>query len=223
MSKRKKPSASPSNQRTKRERFDEAGRFPVKKAVIAGVALIVVAVGAFTGITLYNSSKEVGGPVVSQGSATTAVATSQNGNPTESSREMSPLTSSQKTGAGTVTLSVAEVTSKRIGGFVYSRSTPMPAGYDSVEGNGLPLLAYVSPSGRLVVATSMCEPCHSYVFHIEGNELVCNTCLTRWDLNTLEGVEGGCLDYPPKEVTATVSGDVIEIDQSELEAWTPRI
>jgi hypothetical protein len=135
--------------------------------------------------------------------------------------EMSPLAFKQ-TGAGTVTLSVAELTEKKIGGFVYSRSTPMPAGFDSVEGNGLPLIAYVAPSGKLVVATSLCEPCRSWDFHIEGGDLVCNACFTRWDLNTLKGVEGGCLDYPPAELTVAVEGDVIQIQQSDLEAWTPR-
>jgi uncharacterized protein len=212
MSKRKRP-AKPAQQRTKRERFEEAGRFPVKKVGIATVSIVVIAVAVFVGIRLYNNSAEAGGPVVSQGGATYA----------QTPLQMSPLTSAQNTGAGTITLSVAELTGKKIGGFVYSRSTPMPAGYDSIKGNGLPLLAYVAPSGRLVVATSMCEPCRSYDFHIEGDQLVCNTCFTRWDLNTLKGVSGGCLAYPPKEVTTTVQGDLIQIQPSELEAWAPRI
>jgi uncharacterized membrane protein len=208
MSKRKRP-AQPAQQRTKREKFEEAGRFPVKRVAFSAVTIVVIAVAVFVGIRLYNNS----GAVVSQGGTTYA----------QTSLAMSALTSSQNTGAGMITLSVAELTSKKIGGFVYSRSTPMPVGYDSVAGNGLPLLAYVAPSGRLVVATSMCEPCRSYAFHIEGDQLVCNTCLTRWDLNTLKGVKGGCLAYPPKEVTTTVQGDLIQIQQSELEAWAPRI
>ncbi|MFH0916260.1 MAG: Fe-S-containing protein [bacterium] len=212
MSQRKRP-ARPAEQRSKRERFEEAGRFPVMKVAAAGVVVVVIAVAAVVGIMLYNNSTEAGGPVVSAGGADYA----------KTSLEMSPLTSAQTTGAGTVTLSLAEVTSAKIGGFVYSRSAPMPAGFDSVEGNGLPILAYVAPSGRLVVATSMCEPCRSYDFHIEGGQLVCNSCFTRWDLNTLKGVSGGCLDFPPEEVITTVQGDVIEIQQSELEAWAPRI
>ncbi len=203
---------NPAQQPTKRERFEEAGRFPVKKAAIAAMVVVVVAVGVFVGIKAYGNSTEAGGPVVSEGGVNYA----------STSVEMSVLTSPEKTGAGTVTLSVAELKSKKIGGFIYSRSTPMPAGYDSVQGNGLPLLAYVAPSGRLVVATSLCEPCRSYDFHIEGDQLVCNTCYTRWDLNTLKGVDGGCLDYPPNEVTTVVQGDLIEVQQSELEAWVPR-
>lgn len=212
MSKGRQP-GHPASRQTKRERFEEAGRFPVKKAAIAAAVVIVIAVGVFVGIKAYGDSTVAGGPVVSDGGANYA----------DTTVEMSLLTSSEKTTAGTVTLSLAEVKSKKIGGFVYPRSTPMPAGFDSVEGNGLPLLAYVAPSGRLVVATSLCEPCRSYDFHIEGDALVCNACFTRWDLNTLRGVRGGCLEYPPEEVTTIVQGDVIQIQQSELEDWVPRI
>jgi len=203
----------PAGRPTKRERFDEAGRFPVKKAVIAGVAVVVIAVAVVVGVLAYNNSTQAGGPVVSEGGAKYTGAPLQ----------MSPLTSAQTTGSGTVTISVAELTSKKIGGFIYKRSTPMPAGFDSIEGNGLPLLAYVAPSGRLVVATSLCEPCRSWNFHIEGNELVCNTCYTRWDLNTLKGVSGGCQGFPPEEVKTVVQGDLIQIQQADLEAWAPRI
>ena len=85
----------------------------------------------------------------------------------------------------------------------------MPSGYNDINGNGLPLLAYVAPSGRLVVASALCGPCHSYVFHIEGNDLVCNSCFTHWDLNTLQGKSGGCQAYPPKELTTTVQGGTV--------------
>lgn len=212
MSKRKRP-VKPAAQRSKREQFEESGRFPVKKAAIVGGVVVVICVAAVFGVRAYQSSQAVGGTVVSQGGA----------NYTNTKVEMAQLTSSQKTTAGTVTLSAAEVTGKKIGGFVYSRTAPMPATYNAVPDNGLPMLAYVAPSGRLVVATSMCEPCRSYQFHIEGNDLVCNTCLTHWDLNTLKGINGGCLDFPPQEVKTVVQGDTVQIQQSELEAWIPRI
>jgi hypothetical protein len=212
MSKESRPRKQ-AGQQTKRESFEEAGRFPVRTVAIAAAAVVVIAVGAIVGVTVYHDPTEVGGPVVSEGGVSYV----------DTSVDMSLLTSSQVDAAGAVTLSVAELKSKKIGGFIYSRSTPMPAGYDSIEANGLPILAYVAPSGRLVVATSLCEPCRSYDFHIEGDTLVCNTCFTRWDLNTLKGVGGGCLAYPPSEVTTVVEGDVIYLQQSELEAWAPRI
>ena len=133
------------------------------------------------------------------------------------------LLSAPTVNADTVTLSSAEIKTSKIGGLVYKRTTPMPAGYNDISGNGLPVLAYVAPSGRLVVASSLCEPCHSYNFHIEGNDLVCNSCFTHWDLNTLKGVSGGCQAYPPQELTTSVQGDSVAVQKSLLESWAPRI
>ncbi|MDZ4247314.1 MAG: Fe-S-containing protein, partial [Dehalococcoidia bacterium] len=65
------------------------------------------------------------------------------------------------------------------------------------KGNQLPLMTYITPKGMLVTAVSMCEPCRSTNFHIEGTNMVCNTCGTRWDLESLNGISGGCLMYPP--------------------------
>lgn len=197
---------------SKRERFEAAGKFPVKKVVIAVVVIAVVAVSVGLGLRFRSESAEVGGPVVSQGGADYSGA----------SVEMSAL-SPTVTDSGTLTLSVAEVKDKKIGGLVYSRKTPMPADYALIQNNGLPVLSYVAPSGRIVVAISLCEPCRSYDFHIEGSDLVCNRCFTRWDLDTLEGVAGGCLDYPPQELRTTLQGDLVQIDQSQLESWVPRI
>jgi hypothetical protein len=124
--------------------------------------------------------------------------------------------------AGSLKISVADITAKKIVGVVYNRTTPMPAGFDDISGNGLPVLAYVAPSGRLVVASSLCEPCRSYEFHIEGNDLVCNSCFTHWDLNTLQGKGGGCQAYPPLELKTVVQGDTVTVPTSLLESWVPR-
>ncbi len=85
-----------------------------------------------------------------------------------------------------------------------------------------PLLAYISPQGKLVTAISICEPCKSTRFHIEGDILVCNTCATRWNLNTLAGISGGCIDYPPDEITNSVEGDNIYIEENLVKDWNPR-
>jgi len=48
------------------------------------------------------------------------------------------------------------------------------------EGHGVkvPLLTYVTSTGRVVTAVSICEPCRSTRFHIEGKSIVCNVCAT---------------------------------------------
>lgn len=86
----------------------------------------------------------------------------------------------------------------------------------------LPLLAYVSPSGRVVTAVSMCEPCRSTRFHIQDNMLVCNACFTKWDLESLDGLQGGCLNYPPDILPSVVEGDEVRIDEQLVLNWQPR-
>lgn len=88
--------------------------------------------------------------------------------------------------------------------------------------NNLPLLAYVSPNGNIVVAASLCEPCSGTTFHIEGDQLVCNTCGTRWSLNGLQGVAGGCTQYPPESVKYTIQGGKLIIKKADVQNWKPR-
>ncbi len=197
---------------TKREKFERSGRVAWKKiAVIATV--VVIAAGGFGGYRLATQAPKAGGEVVEATGVTYEAAT-----PVEMT-----LLSSLTVNADTIELSAGEVKAAKIGGVLYSRTTPMPAGYDDLPGNGLPVLAYISPSGRLVVASSLCEPCHSYEFHIEGDTLVCNACFTKWKLDTLEPVSGGCKNYPPSELQARVEGDKIVVDKAVLESWKPRV
>jgi len=92
------------------------------------------------------------------------------------------------------------------------------------EGNGvkIPLLSYITPSGRVVTAVSMCEPCRSTHFHIKGKTLVCNACYTEWNLETLQGIRGGCLNYPPDVIPSTVEKNRILIDEKVVLDWKPR-
>ncbi len=87
----------------------------------------------------------------------------------------------------------------------------------------LPLLAYITPTGKLVTAVSMCEPCNSKSFHIERNEMVCNACFTRWNLETLKGISGGCLAYPPDVISHSVQDGRVLIKEVDLQTWNPRI
>ena len=91
------------------------------------------------------------------------------------------------------------------------------------QGNGVPLLAYVTPSGRVVTAVSMCEPCRSTRFHINDKKIVCNACATEWNLETLKGIQGGCLNYPPDVIPSTIEKDRIQIDEKIITQWKPRV
>jgi uncharacterized membrane protein len=93
------------------------------------------------------------------------------------------------------------------------------------EGNGLkiPLLAYLTMAGRVITAISMCEPCKSTRFHIKDKSMVCNACYTEWTLETLKGISGGCMNYPPEVIPNTVEKDSILIDEKVVLGWKPRV
>jgi len=83
-------------------------------------------------------------------------------------------------------------------------------------GQYLPLVLISTPSGKMISAIRVCEPCGSFSFHIfEGKYLDCDSCRTEWDIETLKGISGGCPNYPPIKLPSSV-GSSIEIDLSSL-------
>lgn len=92
-------------------------------------------------------------------------------------------------------------------------------------GNGgkIPLLAYLSEGGKVITAISMCEPCNSTDFHIQGSNLICNSCGTTWNLNNLDAVSGSCSRYPPDPIPSKVVGNEIQIDKNFVTNWQRRI
>jgi len=115
-------------------------------------------------------------------------------------------------GSGSIEIPADIVKDKKIVYFEYNK-----------DGKKVPLMAYITPSGKLVTAISMCEPCRSTKFHIEGDEMVCNACGTRWTLEKLQGVSGGCLAYPPDVVAHTLEGGKVKIQDAIVLAWKPRV
>jgi hypothetical protein len=87
----------------------------------------------------------------------------------------------------------------------------------------LPLLAYISAEGKLVTAVGICEPCNSHTFRIEGMELACGNCETRWKLNNLEGLQGSCQKYPPDPIPSTIENNLVRIDENSVKKWKFRI
>lgn len=115
------------------------------------------------------------------------------------------------TESGKVSISVQEVAEKKL---VY---------WDYQQGNTkVPLLAYATPSGAVKLAARLCEPCNGYSFRVEGTNLVCNTCGTRWDLETSKGISGGCLEYPPEVLPSTLADGKLSADEAKIASWKPR-
>lgn len=86
----------------------------------------------------------------------------------------------------------------------------------------VPLLAYLTEDGKVVTAISLCEPCDSKNFHIQGSNLICNSCGTTWDLNNLSPISGSCANYPPDPIPSKVVGNEIQIDEYVVASWTRR-
>ncbi len=93
----------------------------------------------------------------------------------------------------------------------------------TTESRTIPLLAYISPEGKLVTAIRLCEPCNSTTFRIEGTELACGNCDTRWKLNNLEGLQGSCQKYPPAPIPSTIAGNYVVVDRKVVLDWKIRI
>lgn len=87
----------------------------------------------------------------------------------------------------------------------------------------LSLMAYVTPAGRLFVGTAYCPPCRSDKHFIDKDgTLTCDLCDTKRDLETLKGIKGGCVDYPPDEFNIDISNGMVNIRLSDLDSWSPK-
>ncbi len=82
----------------------------------------------------------------------------------------------------------------------------------------LPLIFISTPDGNTIGGVRVCEPCSSFSFHIVNRKyLQCDACGTRWNIETLMGVSGGCMGYPPpKFTTGLLDGVVVEAGQTGL-------
>lgn len=95
--------------------------------------------------------------------------------------------------------------------------------FDFINNNKtIPLLAYLTEDGKVITAISLCEPCDSKDFHIQGSELICNSCGTTWNLNNLDAIRGSCGKYPPDPVPSIVVGNEIQINEYDVTSWTRR-
>ena len=121
-----------------------------------------------------------------------------------------PITA--EVGNGRITFPLSVLLEKGMVGFDYHSS-----------GVTIPLIAFITGEGKLVTAVAICEPCNSHTFRIEGSELACGNCETRWKLNNLEGIQGSCQKYPPCPIPSAVVGNEVQIDEGLLKNWKMRI
>ena len=113
---------------------------------------------------------------------------------------------------GKIILPLATLLDKKILAFDYKKRNSV-----------IPILLYITTEGKVVTAFRLCEPCNSKMFRIEGDELCCGNCETRWKLNNLEGIQGSCQKYPPDPFPSTVEGLEIRIDEAVVSGWKIRL
>lgn len=92
------------------------------------------------------------------------------------------------------------------------------------EGTMVPLMAYITPSGRLFAGSSMCEPCRGRTFSLAGETLVCDTCRTTYTIEDHKFISGAvaCGSYPPVNMNGTIVNGMVEIELQEVLSWRIR-
>ncbi len=165
--------------------------------------LWVVGLSVLVGWVYFNTP-ERGNPIIK---ALPVVTNAENYGP--SAKQMSAIGATVENGS--IVLSLDLLKEKKLIRFVYGDSS-----------SGLPLLAYISGEGKVITAVSMCEPCNSTMFHIQGDKIICNSCGTTWELNTLEAVSGSCGRFPPDALPNTVVGNKVHINEQLVARWQRR-
>jgi nitrite reductase/ring-hydroxylating ferredoxin subunit len=101
-------------------------------------------------------------------------------------------------GSDTVSIPTSEVIGGRMLHFAVSTG----------QGGEENFMAY-NMAGQTHVRANVCPPCRSIGFSLLGDILVCDSCGTRFNANTGDGISGACKDFPKAAVDYTVSGDNI--------------
>lgn len=88
----------------------------------------------------------------------------------------------------------------------------------------VPMMAYITPSGRLFAGSSLCEPCRGTTFSLAGETLFCDTCKTTYNIENHEFISGAkiCGTYPPVNMNPEVIDGQIVIPKEEILKWEIR-
>ena len=80
----------------------------------------------------------------------------------------------------------------------------------------MPFMAY-KLSGVTYVRANLCVPCRSYNYSLVGDVLQCDTCGTRFNAKTGDGIDGACVNYPKAPVTFAAQGNdlVFSVDKAK--------
>lgn len=86
----------------------------------------------------------------------------------------------------------------------------------------IPVMAYISPNGKLVTAISINEPCNENRFRIVGNDIKAEKCRAIWDQNSMEAHICCSNNYPDPIPSEVVDGRV-RISERTILGWNRRL
>lgn len=93
--------------------------------------------------------------------------------------------------------------------------------YDPEGIQKIPMLAYVTPEGKIVTAMSKSENCQSEDFYLEGHNIHCASCPSYWNMSSLEAY-ACCQRFYPDPIPSTLVGGDVRIDAQVVRNWQPR-
>ncbi len=85
----------------------------------------------------------------------------------------------------------------------------------------IPIIAYITPRGKIVTAISMSENCTSKEFYLENNNIHCANCPSYWNMESLEAYACCQRYYPDPIPSKLVNGEII-IEKSVFANWQKR-
>ena len=191
------------NRMDKNQKFTQPRKSNALFYVIAGLVTIIIMTGSYFFVTNNNSTTS---------SVKASAETGEKINYSQNDKLQQTIVESKVENGKAIVTTLSTLKEKK---FIWTEY--------KANGKRIPLTAFIQPDGKVMMAVSFCEPCKGETFHITGNQIVCNVCGTVWDLQTLKGISGGCQTYPPEALTYSLNGDNLEIPQSVLDAWVPRV
>jgi nitrite reductase/ring-hydroxylating ferredoxin subunit len=84
----------------------------------------------------------------------------------------------------------------------------------AADGN-ISAMAYVL-NGVIYVRADICPPCRSRGFTLNGNILDCDSCHTKFNASTGDGVSGACVSYPKASVSYTISDGNVVMSKADI-------
>lgn len=89
--------------------------------------------------------------------------------------------------------------------------------WSNTKGELVPVMAYITSSGRLFVGNSICA-CGNTKFSLAGKVLVCDSCRTTFTIEDQKFMSGSVTagKNPPERIKSVVENGIIVIEQSDL-------